>query len=333
MHKKMNLTASNFIKACLAVASLTLVAQWARAQAPTWPSKRITFVVGAPPGGTTDIVARWLAIPLSQAIGQPIVVENRPGASGNIGAELCLQAPADGHTLLIQYSGYHVGNPNLYKNLRWSPLKDFAGVAMLVRAPHVVAVPGKLPVQSLQQFIDYGRSNGKGLFYGSSGGGSIQHIAGALFGQATHINATHVPYKGAALALNDLVNGQIDMLITTPPSLMGHVAGGKVRLLAYTAAKRHPVLQSVPTSSEAGLPGYEVESWFAAFAPSATPKTVVDRISAEMRKVVESAAFRKRAEEQGSFASYMEPAALNAFVKTELVAWAKVMRTANIKLD
>jgi tripartite-type tricarboxylate transporter receptor subunit TctC len=329
----MNFTANQLIRTYLVVASLMLVAQPADAQPPAWPSKRITFLVGAPPGGTTDIVARWLASPLSQAIGQPIVVENRPGASGNIGAELCLQAPADGHTLLIQYSGYHVGNPNLYKNLRWSPLKDFTGVAMLVRAPHVIAVPGKLAAQSLPQFIDYGRTNGKGLFYGSSGGGSIQHIAGALFGQAAQINAMHVPYKGAALALNDLVNGQIDMLITTPPSLMGHFAGRKVKLLAYTAAKRHPMLPQVPTSAEAGLPGYEVESWFAAFAPAATPKPVVDRISTEMRKIVESAAFRKRAEEQGSFASYMNPAALNEFVKAELAAWAAVMRSANVKLD
>jgi tripartite-type tricarboxylate transporter receptor subunit TctC len=315
----------------LAATVFALLPEAASAQQANWPTKRVTFIVPSAPAGTTDIVARMLAEPLSKVIGRPVVVENRAGASGNIGAEVTLQAAADGHTILIQYSGYHVGNPNLYKNLRWNPSKDFTGVAMLLRAPHVIAVSGKLPVNSLRELIAYGRA--KPLFYGSSGVGSIQHIAGALFGERTAVPVTHVPYKGAGVVLPDLVNGQLAMFITTPPSLMGYAASGKVRLLAYAAPERHLSLPNVPTAAEAGLPGYEVESWFAAFAPAATPKPVVEKISAAMKQVVESAAYRKRAEEQGAFANYMTPAALNGFVTEELNTWANVIAAAKITLE
>ncbi len=298
-----------------------------------WPSKPITFIVPAAAAGSTDFIGRMLAEPLSRALRQTIVVENRPGASGNIGAEATLRAPADGYTFLIQYSGYHVGNPALFPDLRWKPGTDFTGVAMLMRAPHVIAVSAALPVRSLKELMDYGRRSTKGLLYASSGQGSIQHIAGELFGQATRVAVTHVPYKGAAPALNDLIGGQVDLFITTPPSVVGHAKAGKVKMLAYTAKRRHPALADVPTSAEAGLAGYEIESWFAVFAAAATPRPIVDRLSVEIRKVVEDQAFRQRIEEQGAFASYMDPATLDGFVREELDAWAKVIRTANIKRE
>ena len=301
--------------------------------ADAWPSKPITMVVPTAPAGSTDIMARLVGDPLQRALGQPVVIDNKPGASGNIGTEFVARAAPDGYTLLMQYSGYHVGNPSLYPNIRWSPTKDFVPVAMVMRAPHVVAVSGKLPVKSMKELIEYGKKKEGGLFFASSGNGSIQHIAGELLSRQTKQAMTHVPYKGSGPAINDLISGNVDMFITTPPSVIGHFAGGRIKPLAYTGSKRHPSMPDVPTSAEAGLPGYEVESWFAVFAPAKTPPEVVNRLSAELRKIVESEAFRRKVDEQGAFATYMDPPTLAKFVDQELAAWSKVIKSADIKPD
>jgi tripartite-type tricarboxylate transporter receptor subunit TctC len=301
--------------------------------ADTWPSKPITLVVPTAPAGSTDIMARLVADPLQRALGQPIVVDNKPGASGNIGTEFVARAAPDGYTLLMQYSGYHVGNPALFPQIKWSPTKDFVPVAMVMRAPHVVAVSGKLPVNSMKELIEYGKKKEGGLFYASSGNGSIQHIAGELLSRQSRQPMTHVPYKGSGPAINDLIAGNVDMFITTPPSVIGHFAGGRIKPLAYTGSKRHPSMPNVPTAAEAGLPGYEVESWFAVFAPAKTPPEVVNKLSAEIRKIVEGEAFRKKVDEQGAFATYMDPAALGKFVDQELATWSKVIKAADIKPD
>lgn len=301
------------------------------ASADTWPSKPITFIVPTAPAGSTDIMARMVGEPLQRAVGQPVVVDNRPGASGNIGTEAVARAAPDGYTLLMQYSGYHVGNPSLYPQLKWSPSKDFVPVAMVMRAPHVVAVSGKLPVNSMKELVEHGKKKEGGLFYASSGNGSIQHIAGELLSRQAKQPMTHVPYKGSGPAINDLIAGNVDMFITTPPSVIGHIASGRMKALAYTGSKRHPSMPNVPTSAEAGLPGYEVESWFAVFAPAKTPPEVVARLSAEIKKIVESESFRKKVDEQGAFATYMDSAALGKFVDQELVAWSKVIKAADIK--
>ncbi|BEP49451.1 tripartite tricarboxylate transporter substrate binding protein [Variovorax paradoxus] len=316
----------------LITAGLALAA--AAASADTWPSKPITFIVPTAPAGSTDIMARMVADPLQRALGQPIVVDNRPGASGNIGTEAVARAAPDGYTLLMQYSGYHVGNPALFPQIKWSPTKDFVPVALVMRAPHVVAVSGKLPVNSMKELIEYGKKKKEGgLFYASSGNGSIQHIAGELLSRQAKQPMTHVPYKGSGPAINDLIAGNVDMFITTPPSVIGHFAGGRIKALAYTGSKRHPSMPDVPTSAEAGLPGYEVESWFAVFAPAKTPPDVVNKLSAEIKKIVESEPFRKKVDEQGAFATYMDPVALGKFVDQELAAWAKVIKAADIKPD
>jgi tripartite-type tricarboxylate transporter receptor subunit TctC len=312
-------------------AGLGLVLAATAARADTWPSKPITFIVPTAPAGSTDIMARMVGDPLQRALGQPVVVDNRPGASGNIGAEAVARAAPDGYTLLMQYSGYHVGNPSLYPQLKWSPTKDFVPVAMVMRAPHVVAVSGKLPVNSMKELIEHGKKKEGGLFYASSGNGSIQHIAGELLSRQARQPMTHVPYKGSGPAINDLIAGNVDMFITTPPSVIGHIASGRMKALAYTGSKRHPSMPNVPTSAEAGLPGYEVESWFAVFAPARTPPEVVAKLSAEIKKIVESESFRKKVDEQGAFATYMDSAALGKFVDQELVAWSKVIKAADIK--
>jgi tripartite-type tricarboxylate transporter receptor subunit TctC len=202
-----------------------------------------------------------------------------------------------------------------------------------MRAPHVVAVSGSTPATNLQELIAWGRKNGRGVFYASSGNGSIQHIAGELFEQQAQVPTTHVPYKGAGPAVNDLLGGQVDMFVTTPPSVIGHVASGRLKALAYAAKQRHPSMPNVPTSAEAGLPGYEVESWFAVFAPAGTPASVVARLSKEIKAIVESEPYRKRLNDQGAFAVYMDPAQLAGFVQAELALWAGVIKAKNIKAD
>jgi tripartite-type tricarboxylate transporter receptor subunit TctC len=259
-----------------------------------------------------------------------VVIDNKPGASGNIGTSLVAKAAPDGYTLLIQYSGYQVGNPHLFKGLTWDPIKDFAPVAMAIVAPHVVAVPPSVPASTMKELADYAKSRQGRMTYASSGIGSIQHIANELFAQMAGAKMVHVPYKGSGPAVQDLLAGRVEMFVTTPPSVIGHVQAGKLKALAYTSKQRHPSMPNVPTSAEAGLPGYEVESWFAVFAPAGTPCDVVAKLAGEIRKIVESAEFRKRAEDQGAFAMYMDPAALGAHVQKELDYWGKVIKTAGI---
>jgi tripartite-type tricarboxylate transporter receptor subunit TctC len=313
---------------------LAWLALTAGAAAQTYPSRPIHMLVAYPPAGANDLLARVVGQKLSDAWGQPVVVDNKPGASGNIGAEAVARAAPDGYTLLMQYSGYHVGNPSLFQQIKWSPTKDFVPVALVMRAPHVVAVSGKLPVNSMKELIEYGKKKGDGgLFYASSGNGSIQHIAGELLSRQARQPMTHVPYKGSGPAINDLIAGNVDMFITTPPSVIGHIASGKLKALAYTGSKRHPSMPNVPTSAEAGFPGYEVESWFAVFAPAKTPPETVAKLSTEIRKIVESEAFRKKVDDQGAFAVYMDPPALGKFVDQELALWSRVIKAADIKAD
>ncbi|OZI35991.1 ABC transporter substrate-binding protein [Bordetella genomosp. 1] len=312
-----------------ALLALGLAASAPALAAATYPERPVKLVVPSAPAGSTDIVARLLADQMTRDLGQAVVVENKPGASGNIGTEEVARAPADGYTLLLQYSGYHVGNPALFPDIRWKPA-DFAPVALVMRAPHVIAASGKLPVHSLTELIAYGKNHQKGLFYASSGIGSIQHIAGVLFGNKTGVPLTNVPYKGAGPVVQDLISGQVDLFITTPPSMIGQVKAGKIRALAYAGPRRHPSMPDVPTTKEAGLPGYEIESWFALFAPAGTPKPVLDKLAAEIKHVVASDAYRQKIEEQGGFAVYMGPQDLGKFVDRELATWAKLIQDNHI---
>lgn len=320
-----------FQRAMLAVAIATTTMTLAApvAMAGNYPDHAITMVVPSSPGGSTDIVARLVADQMSRDFGQSVVVENRPGASGNIGTERVAKARNDGYTLLMQYSGYHVGNPALFKHIRWKP-SDFAPVALVMRAPHVIAVSGKLPVNSLKELIAYGKRNGKGLNYASAGNGSIQHIAGAMFGNMTGVPVTHIPYKGAGPVVPDLISGRVDMFITTPPSVIGQIKAGKIKGLAYAGPRRNPSMPNVPTTAEAGLPGYQVESWFALFAPAGTPKPVIEKLTNEVRKIAQSENYKKKISEQGGFAAYMDPAQLGKFVDSQLVTWAKVIHENHI---
>jgi tripartite-type tricarboxylate transporter receptor subunit TctC len=288
--------------------------------------------VSAAAGGTTDLAARMISEPLSRALGQSVVVDNKPGGNGTIAAQAVQRAKPDGYTLLVQYSGYHVITPLLTK-VSWDPIKDFAPVANLLSAPQVLVVRPGLPVKSLKELVAYAKANPNKLNYASSGNGSLQHVSTELLNQMAGIQITHVPYKGTGPAMTDLLGGNVDMTITTPPPLMGHIAAGKLRPLVVTSKTRLPSLKDVPSAPEAGYPDLDVSSWFAMYAPAGTPKPVIDRLTTEIEKIMKSEAFRRKAEELGAEARYMNPQQLDQYQRAELQRWGRVIKSAGIHAE
>jgi tripartite-type tricarboxylate transporter receptor subunit TctC len=313
--------------AFLAAASGPLFAQG------KYPDRPITLVVPTAPGGTTDFTARLIADPLSRALGQPVVVDNKPGASGNIGNQLVARAKPDGYTLLLAYSGYQVGNPHLFKKAGWDPIKDFAPVAMLTRAPQVMAAKADLPAKNLRELIAYAKANPGKLNYASSGNGSIQHIAGELFKQLTGTHITHIPYKGSGPAVQDLLGGQVDLFITTPAAVVTQIKAEKLKGLAVTSPRRLTSLPRVPTAEESGLANFNLDSWFALYAPAGTPADIVQLLNTEIGKVLAMPEVRRKAEDSGTSVEQMTAAQLGEFTRKELEHWGRVIRSANITAE
>ena len=310
----------------------TGLSPWSMAQA-KFPQRPVTLVVPTPPGGSTDFTARLIAEPLTRALGQSIIVDNKPGGSGNIGNQFVARSKPDGYTLLMAYSGYQVGNPHLFKDAGWEPIKDFVPVAMVTRAPQVVAIHHALPVNTLQELVAYAKKNPGKLNYASSGNGSIQHIAGELFKQLTGTFITHIPYRGSGPAVQDLLAGTVDLHITTPASVVAHIKSGRLRALAVTSPKRLTSLPDVPTATEAGLKGYDLDSWFALYAPVGTPAAVVQQINAEVNKILQTPEVRKKAEDSGTAVEAMTPAQLGEFTRKELDYWGGVIKSSKITAD
>jgi tripartite-type tricarboxylate transporter receptor subunit TctC len=284
-------------------------------------------------GGTTDFAARILAQPLGVALGQSVVVDNKGGANGSIGAVQVKRADPDGHTLLMQYSGYHVITPAVSKTpLQWEA-GDFQPVANVLSAPQVIVVRASLPVKTLAELLAYAKANPGKLNYASSGNGSLQHVTGAMLEQQAGIDMMHVPYKGTGPALQDLLGNQVDLTFGTPPPFVPHIQSGKLRALAVTGKSRLPSLPDVPTTAEAGLPRLDATSWFAVFAPAKTPKPVIDKLSAEIAKVMATPAFKQKAVELGAEADYMNPQQLGQFTQAELARWAQVVKASKIEAD
>jgi len=285
------------------------------------------------PGGTTDIAARMLAEPLGKAIGQTVIVDNRGGASGGIAAVAVKRAEPDGYTLLMQYSGYHVITPNVIKQSAQWEAKDLQAVASVLSAPQVIVVREGLPVKTLAELVAYAKANPGKLSYASSGNGSLQHVTGAMLEQQAGITMTHVPYKGTGPALQDLLGAQVDLTFGTPPPYMPFIQSGKLRALGVTGKSRVSSLPNVPTAAEAGLPKLDASSWFGVFAPVKTPKPIIDKLSAEIAKVMATPAFKQKAVELGATAEYMNPQQLTDYSTSELARWAQVVKAAKIEAD
>lgn len=312
--------------------TLSLAATAAPARAQGWPERPITMVVPAPPAGGTDLVARLYSDLLSQELGQQVIVDNRGGGNGNVGTAIVARARPDGYTVLMQYSAYHAANPALIKTLNWSP-SDFAGVAMGAVAPHVIVIAKRVPANTLAEFIAYAKANPGKLNFGSVGQGSVPHLGGVLLNKAAGIDLVHVPYKGAGPATADLVAGQVELLIVTPPSVSAHIRSGTIKALALASETRHPAFPDIPTTAEAGLPGFILDAWFALLVPAGTPQPIVERLSAAMRKIARMDVTRERANQLGTVLKDWTPAEMDTFARSEVVAWGQVIRENNITMS
>jgi len=304
------------------------------AQAPAgYPSRPVMLLVPTAAGGTTDIAARMLGVPLGAALGQTLVVDNRGGANGALAAMAVKRAEPDGYTLLMQYSGYHVITPLVSKQAPQWEAKDFVPVANVLSAPQIVVVRADLPFKTMGELVAYAKAHPGKINYASSGNGSLQHATGAMLEQQAGIQLTHIPYKGTGPALQDLLGGQVDITFGTAPPFVPHIQSGKLRVLATTGKTRLPSLPEVPTTAEAGLPNLDATSWFAVFAPARTPKPIIDRLTAEIARIVSTPAFRQKAQEQGATADYLNPQQMDALVKSETARWTEVVKAAKIEAD
>lgn len=304
------------------------------ALAQNWsPTRPITVLVPNPPGGGTDFAARLFAEGLARLLGQPVVIENRPGANGNIAITAAARAAPDGHTILLQYSGYHAGNPAMMRNPGWDPNRDIAPLGMATMAPHVILAAPNLPVTDLAEFIALARARPGAMNYASSGIGSIQHIAGVLFSRAIGVEMVHVPYRGAAPALQDVVGGRVEMFITTPSSAVQLVQAGRVKALAMASARRAAGLPDVPTTAEAGLPGFTIDAWFAFFGPAGMPVPMRQRFNAALRELAQDPVLLARATEAGATLAPLTIAELDAIARREVEELGAVIRAAGITIE
>lgn len=318
-------SASTAVLACA-----TLLTGLALAQ--PFPSKPITLVVPNPPGGFVDASARLLSEPLSRVMSQTVIVDNKGGGSGNVAYGQVARANPDGYTLLTSYSAYHVGNPALSAKLPWAQ-KDLAPVALITVATNVIATHPSVPANNLKEFIAYLKSNPGKLSYASQGNGSLSHIGTEMFKLQTGTSMVHIPYRGSGPAIQDVLSGQVQVFITTPPSVMGHVQAGKLKGLAVAGKTRHPGLPAVPTTAEAGLKGFELEAWVGIFAPAGTPADVVNKLSASIKQALDLPETKTRSAAAGIDLRYMPPAELDALVRRETEFWAKTIKTAGIAAD
>ena len=313
----------------LALASLclplTVLAQ-------AFPSKTITLVVPNPPGGLVDTSARLVAEPLARLIGQPVVIDNKAGASGNLAYQNVARSAKDGHTLLVSYSGYHIATPILMDKLPWE-LKDLAPVGLITIATNVIAIHPSVPANNLKEFIAYAKQNPGKLNYASQGNGSVSHIGTEIFKLQTGLSMLHVPYKGSGQAIADVLAGQVQVFITTPPSVMGHVQTGKLKALAVTGKTRHPQMPQVPTVAEAGLSGFELESWVALYAAAGTPPAVLQKLSQEVKRSMELPETKQRADAAGIEVRFLSPADTTKQLELETLDWGRAIKAANIKID
>jgi tripartite-type tricarboxylate transporter receptor subunit TctC len=303
------------------------------ASAQSYPNRTIRLVVPFPAAGTTDILARAVAQKLTEALGQAVVVDNRPGAAGNIGSDLVAKSAPDGYTLLMGTVGTHAINPSLYSKMPYDHVKDFAPVVLVAGVPNVLVVNPALPVNSVSDLIKLAKDKPGQINFASSGSGTSIHLSGELFKTMAGVDMTHVPYKGSSPALTDLIGGQVQIMFDNLPSALPQIKSGRLRAIAVTSLKRAPVLPDIPTINESGLPGFEASSWFGVLAPAGTPATVVARINAEVNKWLQSADAREKLLGQGAEAAGGSPERFANHIRAESEKWAKVVKASGAKVD
>ena len=298
----------------------------------TWPDKPLKLVVPYPAGGNADNTARLLATQLGHRLGQQVVVDNRPGGSGTIGAAVVAKAPADGYTLLLDATAFTV-NPSLFPKLPFDAAKDFAPISLVLQVPLLMVVPANSPFQSVADVAKAARARPGHLTYASAGNGGAQHLAGELFKQGQKVAMTHIPYRGGAPALTDLIGGQVDLMFSATTASGPFVKSGKLRALAISSPRRVEGWESVPTVAESGVPGFQVSEWNGLFAPAGTPRPVLERLEAETRAIVASPEMKKRFAELGVQGVGSSAQEFSSFLKAETTKWAEVIRTSGIRMD
>jgi len=300
------------------------------AQANTYPNHQIKIISPFATGGIADGFSRIIAQGLSEAYGQPVIVENKTGGGGNIGADFVAKSPADGYTLIMGSIGTHAVNPYLVKNMPYDPLKDFVPVAFVLDAEGLLAVNPNVPVKNVSELIAYIKANPGKVSYGSGGIGTASHLAGELFVLTTKVDLTHIPYKGNALAITDLIGGQTQLMFATMPTILPYVKSDKLRGLAVTGASRDPSMPDLPSISET-LPGFDVKNWIGLFAPAGTPPEIVKKLHAEVSKIMQQPAVQKKLESEGAKYYAMSPEAFGSFQKKEAARWGRIIKSAGIK--
>jgi tripartite-type tricarboxylate transporter receptor subunit TctC len=315
-----------FLSLCLCVVSLGAAAQ-------TYPSKPIRFVVPYPAGGPLDTVARLLGQKVSENTRQPVIVDNKPGAGGNIGADAVAKAPPDGYTILMGAVATHAINPTLYASMPYDAARDFAPVTQVASTPNVLVVNPSLPVSNVREFIAYAKAHPGKLNFGSGSTGSAGHLAGELFKAMAGVDMTHVPYKGAAPAMNDLIGGQIQLMFDNLASSLAQVRAGKVKALAVTTAKRSALAPELPTIAESGLPAFDINTWFGIFVPAGTPREVVERLHAEFARALAAPDLREKMLNLGAEPVGSKPEEFAAYIRAEADKYARVIRASGAKAD
>ena len=320
-----------------ALVALTLalgaaLAPWCALAQDAWPSRPIRLILPFPPGGGTDILGRLIAERLTANLGQPVVAENRGGAGGNVGAEAAAKSAPDGYTIVLVAPSLAI-SPSLYSTLGYDPVKDFAPVSLVATVPNVMITNPSVPAKTLAEFIRLAKSKPGEMNFGSGGSGTSNHLAGELFNIVAGVKLVHIPYKGVNLAMNDVLSGRVQLVFIGIPAAAPHIKAGKLRALALVAPQRSSVLPDVPTVAEAGLPRFEVTTWYGILAPAGTPRPVVERLNGELGKIMHSSELKERLEALATDPMTSTPEQFADLIRREIAKWREVVREAGVKAD
>jgi tripartite-type tricarboxylate transporter receptor subunit TctC len=317
----------------LVYAALLAALAPAIATAQNYPAKPLRFIVPFPPGGGNDTIARLVAQKLSASLGQQVLVDNRPGAGGTIGAEAAARSPGDGYTMFLAGVGTHGINPNLRKKLPYDALKDFEAVSLIASAPLLVVIHPSLPAKSVKELIAIAKARPGQINYASNGAGGSSHLAVELFDMMAGVKLTHIPYKGMVPAFTDLLSGEVQVMFSSAVAMLPQVKAGRLRAIAMTGSKRSAAIPNIPTVAESGVPGYETGSWYGITVPAGTPKPIVERLSRETQTIVKSKDITSKLNEEAVIPVGSTPEAFDKHIRNELARWAKVIKAAKVELE